>query len=161
MTNTLSYGERIALFQREFEDAFITVFNLSKDYSRKDVLPGERFGFIDWYQQTADFSRALGQFEILTGQLLLTFGAENRYECDRIAAIERNNITNNISIVRNMVNGYDVVYHLELRDARVSSKSQLLQEPHFWLCDITSSVIAFLVIPKDITGKELYYASQS
>lgn len=153
----LSYGERIALFQKDFEKAFLEVFDLSSDYSRKELIPGDRTGFIDWYSQETDFDKGMGQYESLIGQFVLTFGAENKQDCDRICAIERNNIPNNIAKIREKIDGYGIVYHLELKDSRSSAKSQLLVNPNYWLCDIASTISALMVIPKDITGKEMYF----
>lgn len=153
----ITYGERIALFQKDFESAFLSVFDLDDDYTRESLSPGDRYGFIDWYSQEADFSKGLGRNENLLGQFVLTFGTRNKKECDEICAIERNNIVNNLSKIREIVDNYGIVYHLEISDARVSSKSQSVVPPHFWICDIASTVKAMLYLPKDIAGKEIYY----
>ena len=155
-SNLVTYGERIALFQKDFESCFMSVFDLDNDYTRENLSPGDRYGFIDWYRQEADFSKGLGRSENLFGQFILTFGAKSREECDKICAIERNNIVNNLSKIREVVDDYGIVYHLELSDARVSSKSQSLVPPHHWICDIASTIKAMIYLPKDITGKELY-----
>ena len=158
MDSKKTYGERIADFQKEFQDGFISVFKLENNYSR-EVSPGERYGFIDWYKQEADFSKGLGQYESLVAQFVLTFGAKNKTECDRICAIERNNIVNNLSLIRALVNNHGIVYHLEVSDDRSSSKSQSVVAPHYWICDIASSITAMLYLPKDITGREIYYGN--
>lgn len=156
------HTEKLAEFEANFNDLFLEMFNLEREYSRSEVSPGERFGFIDWHSQEDDSDFGSPSFEKISAQFILTFGAKTKHEIDKIASIERNNITHNLALIRDHIKNPEIVWDLAVSGQRVSSKCQNIVPPNHWIVDIAGEFTAKIFIYKDLaTGKHLELPSTS
>ena len=149
------YADSLALALNELNPKLAEVFKLRTPYTRDDVLPGHRYGFIDVRSLDEGQNRQTVtgfEFKILTLEVLLTVGCENFgaaiAETGKLAL----ELDDGIPKMKRLLEAGSF-HDFRLSGAIAATKRQSVKPPHHWIIDITCEVTAPIAIYKDINGE--------
>lgn len=153
------YSNRATFLLMEIESLFISEFRLRTPFEYDDVMPGDRYGFIEFSEFEADPElQAKDIFKVFKADIILTFGFGRENEARHSFAEMSLDLDNWVgALTRVMSSGYDLLYDFKLRGGVSRSIRQPLRDPGTWIVDVQTQAIARIAIDKDAHGvhKEL------
>lgn len=148
----------------EVNQHFVDILELTTPYTRDDVIPGDRYGIINFrsfgVDRTSKARNVKGggfQPKVFQIEILLTLGYETWAEARCAAVAQMVDLDNAIPSLKQMIESKAWIYDIEVAGDIYQSMRQSISPPHFWMVDITTSAIARMQIYKNILGQHVIY----
>lgn len=164
------YSFAIPAFIQEVDIAFANAMRLTSPHRADDVIPGERYGLIDFETYARDATRPrLGSVrggaeakEIRASMLIeLAFDGQGKTdeECRRMANVlflqGCFDLEHELSNIKGQVNNHEFFYEMEISGPLDKAVSVALRDRQTWLVRLTGNIVVRLMVRREITGEHV------
>ena len=158
------YSQQIEFLVREINRHFAAILDLTAPYTREDIIPGDRFGIINFRSFGSDTTKLSResragfescQFQV---EILLTIGCATWIDSCAIAAATMMDLDHAIPAIKQLVEQKSWVYDLQVKGDIVQSMRQSIQTPHYWMVDISCDAVAKMQVYKTASGEHTIYS---
>lgn len=159
---TSPYSGQIRALVHEINEHFVEALELMTPYTRDDVIPGDRYGIINFRSFGVDRSskarntRSGFQPKVFQIDILLTIGCETWTEARSLAPSTMVDLDHAIPSLKALIETHGWVYDLETGGDIYQSMRQSISPPHFWMVDVTTNAIARMQVFKAATGEHIF-----
>lgn len=159
------YSEQVELLVREVNRHFVENLELLTPYTSEDVVPGDRYGIINFRSFGVDrSSRAANartgfQPKVFQIEILLTLGCTDWIEAKVLATGCMVDLDHTIPYLKRLIEQKSWIYDFEIQGDIIQSMRQSVQPPHFWMVDITADATARMQVYRNAAGEHAIHPS--